>query len=214
MKECQILFTGEMVRAILDGRKTQTRRLVKPQPHEGSKLWGMIQHDGEPRALFWCEGQPSNYGTCLPMHVGDRLWVRETWGLMAYHDTTDWCRDSVAKMTEADVRDRFLVEHAANWNLPSESAYWRPSIHMPRWASRIDLEITAVRVERVQDITEDDAKAEGVTPDDYEGYEHPDNPTLSCAAHRYSLRDLWQSIYANWDANPWVWVYEFRRIKP
>lgn len=209
MKERPILFTGPMVRAILDGRKTQTRRPMKVQPDWRNPVVGC---DGVAVGLGGSGldgGVKSPFGT-----IGDQLWVRETWGLMAYHDTTDWCRDSVAKLTESHVREQWLVEHAANWNLPSESAYWRPSIHMPRWASRIDLEITRVRVERVQDITEEDAKVEGVTPDDYEGYEHPDNPTLSCAAHRYSFRDLWQSIYGTWDANPWVWVYEFRRVSP
>ena len=204
MKERPILFTGEMVRAILDGRKTQTRRLVKPQPHEGSKLWGMIQHDGEPRALFWCEGQPSNYGTPLPMHVGDRLWVRETWswsGVAAHHQMVLWRADR-----------EYSDEERRRW-------IWRPSIHMPRWASRIDLEITAVRVDRVQDITEEDAKAEGVESGIWEreaqllaGATDADDEDI--VSFRDGFGFLWQSIYANWDANPWVWVYEFRRIKP
>lgn len=217
MKERPILFNADMVRAILDGRKTQTRRPVKPQPVPfGEDLpftqAPLKQHIGKPwmpvGGVFQ-DAWKKPFGT-----VGDRLWVRETWGLMAHHDPTDWHRGSVCGMMEDHVGPQFAIEHRANWKLESDYAHWRPSIHMPRWASRIDLEITRVWVERVQDITEEDAKAEGVIPDDYEGYEHPDNPTLSCAAHRYSFRDLWQSIYGTWDANPLVWAYEFRRVKP
>lgn len=187
MKERPILFTGEMVRAILDGRKTQTRRPFKfretNQPPSRPELFN-------PKHVT----QPAPLGT-----IGDRLWVREKW---APH-----CEMPGAAIYRCDRGGDYQ-------DTVTENFRWRPSIHMPRWASRIDLEITAVRVERAQEITEEDAKNEGVSPDDYEGYEHPDNPTLSCAAHRYSFRDLWQSIYANWDANPWVWVYEFRRVKP
>ena len=205
MRERPILFNGDMVRAILDGRKTQTRRVVKLQPFTTPLKDGECYTEDEFRRIVLSD--ISRFGT-----IGDRLWVRETWGLMAYHDTTDWCRDSIKGLSEADCRERYLVEHAANWNLPNESAFWRPSIHMPRWASRITLEITGVRVERLNDISEKDAKAEGVIPVEYEGMEHPDNPWMSAQAHRDAFRDLWQSIYGNWDANPWVWVYEFRKM--
>ncbi len=204
MKERPILFNGEMVRAILDGRKTQTRRPVKPQPVFVNSL-------GIP--FFAMGGGPVDYRNAPLGTIGDRLWVRETWGLMSYHDTTYWCGYSIKDVSEAELREQFLVEHAANWNLPNESAYWRPSIHMPRWASRITLEITGVRVERVQEISDDDAESEGVDLRRMcgcvEGCATCDDRSPSEV-----FRDLWQSIYANWDANPWVWVYQIRRIKP
>jgi hypothetical protein len=250
MKHHGMIFNAEMVRAILDGRKTQTRRMVKPQPQpKGSWLT-----EGERDAtlsVIWCEvpdiervcgKKPAWYKAESPIRVGDIIWVREMWGLMRYYDVTDWCRDSISQLTQFDIQERWLVEHAENWRLPHESAYWRPSIHMPRWASRVELEVTAVRVERVQEISEEDAKAEGV----FRRLDGPDmefasapNGTMHWNA-KGAFRDLWQSIYANrpslpentrskryarvkrwleknppqgWDANPWVWVYEFRRVK-
>jgi len=220
MKERPILFNGEMVRAILDGRKTQTRRMVKPQPRvvhsihsDASITTNRIFRKGDQRIH-------SPFGTS-----GDRLWVRETWGLMSYRDTTDWCGYSIKDVSEAELREQFLVEHAANWNLPNESAYWRPSIHMPRWASRITLEITGVRVERVQDITEEDAMKEGCEEASLEHVEDCEDADCALAggphdccgylvSAKLRFKGLWQSTHNNWDANPWVWVYEFKRINP
>lgn len=144
-----------------------------------------------------------NLGDC-EWQVGTRIWVRETWGLMCHHDPTDWMRESIVGIPESELRERYLVEHAANWNLPSESAYWRPSIHMPRWVSRITLEIVSVRVERLQDIGEDDAKAEGVEP-----YAPDDGRYVD------GFKELWESINGpgSWDLNPWVWVVEFKEVK-
>ena len=201
MKERPILFSGEMVRAILEGRKTQTRRVVKPQPtivhaiyKDASISTNLIFRSGDQR-IHCPFGQP-----------GDRLWVRETWGLVTHHDLTDWCGGSIKGVPEAELREQFFIEHAANWKVPNEFAYWRPSIHMPRWASRLTLEITAVRVERLQDIGEEDAKAEGVTITEY--YSMSRNP------HRSAFIDLWNTCYGpeSWNANPWVWVIEFRRV--
>jgi len=189
MKERPILFNGEMVRAILDGRKTQTRRLVKPQPRvvhsihsDASITTNRIFRKGDQRIH-------SPFGT-----IGDRLWVRETFSCME--------RKPVAGCEVAYRADgESLV-----WEP------WTPSIHMPRWASRINLEITGVRVERVQEISDDDAESEGVDLRRLcgcvEGCATCDDRSPSEV-----FRDLWQSIYANWDANPWVWVYEFRRMK-
>jgi hypothetical protein len=201
MKRHGMIFNAEMVRAILDGRKTQTRRMVKPQPPEGSQLWGMPKvWDNKRNLIFWREGDRSNYGKPLPIEVGDIIWVRETWSKLPSGNL--WYR--------AD-------------NHPINDGWWTPSIHMPRWASRIDLEVTAVRVERVQEISEEDAKKEGVESVKY-GNEtfwkaYGSNP-LPEGGELVATRDakrsfgcLWQSIYANWDANPWVWVYEFRRVK-
>jgi hypothetical protein len=222
-----------MVRAILDGRKTMTRRVVKPQPFEDPK-WGL---SWAPRGIaenkpIYCE-RNANFNPITkamtevgaPLGtIGDRLWVRETWGLMSYHDTTYWCGYSIKDVSEAELRERFLVEHATNWDLPNESAYWRPSIHMPRWASRITLEITAVRVERLQemegmDAASSDALKEGVNRIHHEGGNYyysafrnqpdPKNWTDPYLA----FKELWQSRHGNWDADPWVWAYSIKLIK-
>lgn len=212
MKERPILFTGEMVRAILDGRKTQTRRLVSKQkyPHgtwaTPEEVAAEFVHDT--RAFM------PPLGT-----IGHRLWVRETWS-----DVRGMGFDKdlfpAGAGYKADCASGESLRCAADYGVK-----WRPSIHMPRWASRIDLEITAVRVERVQEITEVDAEEEGC---EQASLEHTEDcggedcalaggPHDCCgylASARLRFRDLWQSIYANWDSNPWVWVYEFRRVKP
>ncbi len=185
MKERPILFSAPMVRALLDGSKTQTRRVVKPTP-EWIGQSGVLSYRGRvglPHAL--CPyGQP-----------GDRLWVRET------HMDLGACylyrADAEAEQERAIVAPRQL---------------WRPAIHMPRAASRITLEITGVRVERLQDISEDDALAEGcsstaIVHEDGEDY------TGHYASEEYQV--LWESINGpgSWDANPWVWVVEFKRLE-
>jgi hypothetical protein len=214
MKERPILFNGEMVKAILDGRKTQTRRVVKPQPipfGESSPFTKatLKEHVGKP----WMPvGGVFQDAWHKPFgHYGDRLWVRETWGIMSFHDPTDWCDGSIKGVSQSEIWTRFTVEHAANWKLPNESSYWRPSIHMPRWASRIDLEITAVRVERLQEITEEDAKKEGVMIGEDRSHSFAEH-RMKYQPHKDAFIALWQSIYGNWDANPWVWVYEFRKM--
>ena len=172
MKERPIIFNGDMVRAILDGRKTQERRPIKPQPiWVGDPSVPFRTKDADPKGIIRCP-----YGA-----PGDRLWVRETWRM-----------DAVNIGAEYRATISALMEHVAPWT---------PSIHMPRWASRITLEITAVRVQRVQDITEEDALAEGMVP-------------LDRSTPREMFAEVWQSIYGNWPANPWVWVVEFRRIEP
>lgn len=172
MSERPILFNGEMVRAILEGRKTQTRRVVKQLD--------LIQ-DTDPPAFRDAYGDwhptvsRSPYG-----QPGDRLWVRETWSL---HDTDNPAYKAGASEGEL------------------EYYRWHPSIHMPRKFSRITLEVTGVRVERVQEITPEDAKAEGI--------EH-------LYAPRNAFANLWNSINAkrgySWESNPWVWVVDFTRI--
>jgi hypothetical protein len=195
MKTHPMLFNGAMVRAILDGRKTQDRRLVKPQSLVEVFQNGAVTIEG------WLPELRIPYGT-----VGSIIWVRETW---------------------ADVRgmgfDKDLFPLGAGYRADCKSgeslriakAYgvrWRPSIHMPRWASRIDLEVTAVRVERVQDISDNDAESEGVDLRRLCGCVEG-CATCDDRSPKDVFRDLWQSIYANWDANPFVWVYEFRRVK-
>ena len=196
MKSRPILFSGPMVRALLDGSKTQTRRAWRDQPPPGVRV---AYAPGQTKCPY---GQP-----------GDQLWVREAWGLHAYGDDTDWHKETV---TSQDLDDN-IIAYRADWGPLQQSCHWRPSIHMPRAISRITLEITDLRVERLRDISEADALAEGVTP-------YPNHPGRFLSGHRPGLnfpsavaayRDLWEAINGpgTWDANPWVWVVEFRRIK-
>ena len=155
MKERPILFSAPMVRAILDGSKTQTRRIIKPQPHAGvrrSPFVGSGIEDGHGRELRSAYGQ-----------TGDRLWVRETFCPVDDRENGGelWC--------DYRATPRYEASHPAGWeNEPDDpmALKWKPSIHMPRWVSRINLEITGVRVERLQDINGADAKAEGIQPDE------------------------------------------------
>lgn len=217
MKERPILFSGPMVRAILDGRKTQTRRIVKCQPPDdvapitvarynptiidrhgeqapGLEIFGAFSDDGE-----W--GCKSPFG-----EPGDRLWVRET--------HLNWW-----KLNEANPDGPREFSHVAAYAAdgyelqPGET--WIPSIHMLRAASRITLEITGVRAERLQNISESDARDEGVTIEDH-------HLRGSCAGAYWppsirAFHDLWDSLNAargyGWDTNPWVWVVTFRRIE-
>ena len=186
-----ILFKDEMVRAILDGRKTQTRRVMKPQPEGGLDFtpfapFGVVNGKGNP--LICRHGQP-----------GDRLWVRETW----QHLHNEGQKADQFEQWQQNSIDCFYLADESSPNNKPMSGRWRPSIHMPRWASRITLEITDVRVERLQDISNEDAVAEGIgTPCDM----------------RYAALDafkpLWESIngHDSWEATPWVWVIEFKRI--
>ena len=187
MKERPILFSAPMVRAILSGAKTQTRRVVKDK------------HDVA--ALDFGERVRCPYGA-----PGDRLWVRATW-------RPDFMRPSQRRaFYRADV-----VEEAV-------TKAWRPSIHMPRWASRITLEVTGVRVERLHDITPSDAIAEGVErgPEPLEymagtaGWKDYERPGRCEANPASSFASLWRSINGakSWAANPWVWVVEFKRVTP
>ncbi len=209
-KERPILFTGDMVRAVLDGGKTQTRRVLKGdfmhQPKgsidakwyfRGPKMacWDSYETDVEMIARHNPYGQP-----------GDRFWVRES------HAPRADC---------GCVWDRSKAE-AFNRMQPGELCYaadqkgtdwverWRPGIHMFRWASRITLEITSVRVERLKDISESDALAEGCKPNYLPNRAYEDQP------YRSGFVSLWQGIngHGSWALNPWVWVIEFKRIKP
>ena len=233
-KESPILFNAPMVRAILEGRKTVTRRAVRagfnPDDLEGTlnrsecrKLHRELpQYFG---AAYFCPyGQP-----------GDRLWVRESWW-----QAGDWQATYPEDDTGAWFGSRRVVyssdgtpPNEPNTSYPSglrNGAYsaaapnkiWRhrPSIHMPRWACRILLEITGVRVERLQDISEDQALAEGIIPHVRGGWHwHPHDPSNVDDWHQfgfksaaYAFQDLWIGTGGNWEANPWVWVVEFKRV--
>ena len=209
-KQRPILFSGPMVRAILDCNKTQTRRVVKPQPvgsdfhkpdwfspcvvgrdgeeQPGPIAFGISQHDGD-WSIKCPYGGPEN-----------QLWVRETWKAF----DADW--KVVEAPDDLDGTRWPHVSYKADHVEPNNAnpIKWRTSIHMPRWASRITLEIKAIRVERLNDISEEDAIAEGC-----QCARVPDSLTS-----REVYAKLWDSINGNgsWNANPWVWVVEFKRI--
>jgi len=218
MSEKPILFSGPMARAILEGRKTQTRRVVKPQPKrftpEHEKEWfahAEVYKNGD---VLWWEGPPHG-PTCyheskLPIQPGDRLWVRETW-----QHSPD------AGVCLADCGPEPDYRYAADYTdeVKAELGPWKPSIFMPRWASRITLEVTAVRAERLQDISGEDALAEGIHPHTGypRGFYKMDNQAALDSIHIDEFRNLWDSINGKkhpWESNPWVWVYEFQEAKP
>ncbi len=192
MKERPILFSAPMVRAILAGTKTQTRRVVK------DRHIGQIDTSKLPGPAGW--SRPMPYG-----QPGDRLWVRETWACFDSH-----VRPKSRIAYRSDTPDGEMVR---------VDAPWKPSIHMPRWASRITLEVTGVRVERLQDISEADALAEGVEQvlkGRFRIYGRETDGRDTDRSARTSYCSLWESINGpgSWDANPWVWVIEFKRVQP
>lgn len=232
MTERGMIFNADMVRAILDGQKTQTRRIMKPQPEpcpRGGHWWPSNVF----KTMLHVEDEMQNgkggwgglVGDACPFgDVGDRIWVRETFQGPLVHEelfeeysaypekfeTPEYCEyaaDGGVRPEYCDLDDN--LRHG-----------WRPSIHMPRWASRILLEITNVRVERLNAISEEDAEAEGIdmealydSQDCYDciaDHNMTGRPTVT-GAFKY----LWESIYGaeNWLANPWVWVIEFKRVE-
>ncbi|WP_322038377.1 hypothetical protein [Burkholderia cenocepacia] len=214
MTERPILFSGPMVRAILEGRKTQTRRVVRHQPPVATREVFTFHHP-DPRTHYWAfdGGSLLDWSHPCPQgEIGDRLYVRET-RQHSNHPFGPYESDCVV-FYRADYLDDPLgpdLEQSAE-GIRRE---WRPSIHMPRAAARITLEITGVRVERLQSISESDARAEGVTIE-----EHHMRGYCAGAYRPPSIRafhDLWDSLNAarghGWDVNPWVWVVEFRRIE-
>jgi len=205
--ERPILFSSPMVLALLEGRKTQTRRVVKPQPEMRSEFEGAYAFTGRLVApgykavgLVYAD---TNMVRCPYGVPGDRLWVREA----LYLDFENgWCYHADRK--HLDMR----TEQAEDWELAVPADRYRyPSIHMPRWASRITLEVTAVRVERVQDITEADAVAEGFT-----GLAIEDENGRAWMPPQEHFLELFYGLNkrALRDQNPWVWVVEFRRVNP
>lgn len=198
MKERPIIFSAPMVRAILAGTKTQTRRIVPTMFTCGRVEYpGKRDSRGYSRVnwLDTAEGMAQAAQECKYGRPGDRLWVRETWGAWPH------MMGGVQPETLRYRADGEYQNERGTWR-------WRPSIHMPRWASRITLEITDVRVERLQDISEADAKAEGVSMPDGT----PAPPDFW--SYQQEFRHLWEQINGpgSWDANPFVWVVTFRRI--
>lgn len=244
MKERPILFSDAMVRAILSGAKTQTRRVVNPYPPAQRSIIPYLpsaivdQQDGTFAA--YTDGRKFKEFRCPYGMAGERLWVREAHAIVprtAYRAST-----GVHQVLRPDD-DHDAAVFRADWERSAPSR-WRPSIHMPRWACRILLEIVSVRIERLQDISEADAEAEGcaaVAPvqwfeglkpmadgsrvrQECRGEPPPDwtqirplssHDPLACTA-RDAFRRLWYSINGaeSWSANPWVWCIEFRRAQP
>ncbi|HGS7001638.1 hypothetical protein PAH44_09830 [Klebsiella pneumoniae] len=234
MTERGMIFNAEMVRAILDGRKTQTRREVKlnldiaclattydwatslaANHHQGlteeqiqqkaESLRGVIHPvilgNGQMVSIICPHGKP-----------GDRIWVRETFCPV---DDTQYGGE---KWVDYRATPKFEESHPAGWDSApndAESLKWRPSIHMPRWASRILLEITNVRVERLNAISEEDSQAEGMELTGWRPtYSDPDSGGEVWTPYD-NFAELWSSIYGDesWKANPWVWVISFERVE-
>jgi len=213
MKERPIPFTGESVRTILDGQKTQTRRVITL-----ARRWEMGERaDGGPWPYYpeYVTGEPECLdAACRYGQAGDRLWVRETW-TPSVIDPEGGCFEEDPRnfdiVYRADGDDAYWAAHWTRDTVVRGRAVatpctpkWRSPRFMPRWASRLTLAVTGVRVERVQDISEDDAVAEGVT-----------RLETGKFAARSQYRILWNALNAKrgygWDANPWVWVIEFQR---
>ncbi|MBO2025454.1 hypothetical protein J4733_06120 [Klebsiella pneumoniae] len=228
-----MIFNAEMVRALLSGRKTQTRRIIKPQPE--ATLSGSLSGK-------WLS-RPLN-GLLLPkiediaIHcpfgaVGDRIWVRETWGVVSHelmrmvesnHGRQTGrlrlfmkCRLATAITLVTPFMQLMAISPGDDDGYEDGRSCWKPSIHMPRAASRILLEITTVRVERLNAISEEDARAEGIIDGGCLNCGEPE--PCGCANPEPDATDafayLWQSIYGqeNWNANPRVWVIYFERIE-
>jgi hypothetical protein len=218
MKEHPIIFSGEMVRAILDGRKTMTRRVMKQQPiGDGLKL----KPDGkywEKLATIGGEGEKKysimHGGFKCPYEVGGKLWVRETWNISCMNDVG--VDDNIPYTF---IPREWHEDISIHYKADEQFAWWRSPIHMPRWASRILLEVTNVRVERLQEISEADAMAEGCL-NTFGFVRSPENeydqlPTTAKNAYR----ELWDKLNGNsprgfgWDTNCWVWVVSFRQVE-
>ncbi|HBQ8794067.1 TPA: hypothetical protein L9B16_004788 [Klebsiella quasipneumoniae] len=259
MKERGMIFNGEMVRAILDGRKTQTRRIMKPQPEpcpRGGHWWPSNVF----KTMLHVEEEMQNgkggwgglVGDACPFgDVGDRIWVRETWATLGNEDGC--CVDWEGKLCKGDERSAARIYRASCeqrpgdyglWSIPDDAYWkphtkehkfegaWRPSIHMPRWASRILLEITDVRVERLNAISEEDAIAEGMQgvicpcckgDSEYSTSQYDaetlavvdEIPCRACESNRSKFFTLWDSIYGYGQhcIGEWVWVIEFKRVE-
>lgn len=201
MAERPILMSAPMVRALIEGTKTQTRRVV------ADRHLAQIDLSRTPCRANWSKPMP--YG-----QPGDRLWVRETWmpdppcdGTWGY---TAWAGSRIGQISAVPERFRKpeFCNYRATWPHKEDGMRWTPGIHMPRWASRITLEVTGVRVERLQDISTSDAEAEGWPGPDAEN-------SISSTYPIAWYSKLWEEINGpgSWTANPWVWCVAFRRLE-
>lgn len=232
MREKPILFSAPMVLAILAGRKTQTRRIAGHTAIDHSAGAADIEMDektfGLPNHEFfqWAHGEPGPSFFCPYGQPGDRLWVRETW-----QGFRQVCVESDEWEEMESPKDRHHAPYQPVFKADGENfpAKWFPSIHMPRAFSRILLEITGVRVERLQAISERDAMGEGITAEtiEIEQGDYPHDEIGFCAdpknedeiyreTAKKAFECLWEAINGagSWAENPWVWVVEFKRVKP
>lgn len=218
-KERPILFSAPMVRAIREGRKTQTRRVFSPErmvieanPPRGFCYETFALRKGELVSTGMGPFYPNHWLHYCPYGApGDRLIVRETWGVV----------NGLNHVKPSDLpRDIPIIYRATSEHPHEPGMRWRPAIHMPRWASRITLEVVSVRVERLQEISPADAISEGVErrhSDTYHGFYKDymnEGYGRGCTFPNDSFKTLWQSINGpdSWALNPWVWVIEFKRI--
>jgi hypothetical protein len=228
MKERGILFSAPMVRALLAGTKTQTRRIVKLAEFGRSDtpgyFWTFRDRQGRMHDIRLTDALVAT--RCPYGQPGDRLWVRETWGYTRQCDDINGPGDVIAyaaggEHVYEDAGGKRRLRRTVHGTVMRPNHFcwppkpWKPSIHMPRWASRITQEITGVRVERLQEISETDAKAEGCAPAwldvNGERVNHSSAPT-----YRQGYARLWNDINGpgSWDANPWVWVVKFELVTP
>lgn len=215
-----ILFNTDMVRAIMDGRKSCTRRIVKPQPDEKHTYpLGFVTDSTEKKEVGCFEFGINEYGGSIqcakpPYHPGDLLYVRETWQYLYELDGNEQVIEDTGKYyyaaTDTIPFDTYVDENGMN----HDHAPWRPSIHMPKEAARIWLKVTDVRVERLQDITGKSVLREGIN-----SHVHPDADYFD-GNQREVFADLWDSTIKKsdidrygWDANPYIWVIEFERCE-
>ncbi|HDU6142406.1 hypothetical protein AAHU67_06645 [Klebsiella pneumoniae] len=213
MKERGMIFNGEMVRALLSGRKTQTRRIIKDCTVGRDQISKFIQIE---KKFIGCypEDVPELIRECCPYGIpGDRIWVREAFRVHSR------ATDVATLVYKASERNSWTEQThrvpVAVCNKPATPEKWTPSLHMPRWASRILLEITDVRVERLNSISQEDAQAEGLELTGWRPtYSDPDSGGEVMTPYD-NFAELWSSIYGDesWQANPWVWVIEFKRVE-
>jgi hypothetical protein len=221
-RERPILFSGAMVRAILSGAKTQTRRAIKLPHHNPLGQWEACTSGGHgardrkgnlvpEEACIW-HTRTGDTLICPFGQPGDRLWVRETHAIFPTHgqhraDGERWGPWGGLPSTVSD--DGKQIAYYREGFDRCDPGRWRPSVHMPKWACRLVLEITEVRVERVQAISEADALAEGVSLSAVEGFERAgiERPA------GFAFRELWLSTGSDWTSNPWAWAISFRQIE-
>lgn len=238
VRERPILLSSPMIRAILDGRKTQTRRAVSPRGWNPNRMTlSKVVHHSESRIGTQAYFGDDNWGAPCPFgSPGERLWVRETWAahpldesepparILFAADGANYDFDVVGNARRGP-RNLDRVDETGEWVVER----WRPSIHMPRWACRLTLEITSARVERLQDISDADIEAEGTsawveaggvvyTPvAGFDGAQlNDDGKTITVKPNRVCFASLWDSVSpANlrWRSNPWVWVVSFKRLE-
>lgn len=210
MKERPINCKAHEVLALLDDGNSQMRRVVKPQPTSNEAIGARrIDINGQ-HQWAWVTGEDEDIipfekqFTCPYGQPGDRLWVREKFAIVP---RTAYAHSDGVQQTPwpNDPFDHDAAIYAAGWDRCDGEIRWRPSIHMPRWASRILLEVTGVRVERLQDISDTECAREGITPAE----------CTDCDGWVNAYSRLWESIngHGTWDANPWVWVIEFKRVE-